>query len=354
MKTLAETIALVGGETLLGREVREVFGETALGRNLQMFGGEPEAIDAAPGEKSGVKSKKKVSAPRGEIISGKLIEIDGAAEFLARFTPDALRSADFVILAGGSLQAEALEANPDSVVIDLTYALEDRPDARLRAPLAEGGYENDDDGPVIVAHPAAVAIAMVLSRLNTTFPITNASIHIFEPASERGKPGIDELQAQTLSLFSFQEMPKKVFDTQLSFAMLPKLGQGAAPKLEDIEERIERHLATLLDRLGGLPMPSLRLVQAPVFHGHSFSMWVEFEDAPSVAEIEDALAGEGIDVRSEDLEAPSNIGVAGQSGVTVGSITPDRNNGNAAWIWMAADNLRLMAENAAAIVRERL
>ncbi len=336
---------------MLGREVREVFGETSLGRNLQLFGGEPELVDPALGDTPTAKDSKKKPV---KSISGKLIEIDGAAEFLARLTPDALKSADAIVLAGGKLQTEALAANPDSLVVDLTYTFDDAPDARLRAPLAEAGYESDDSGPVVIAHPAAVAIAMVLGRLHSNFPIANAMVHIFEPASERGKPGVDELQSQTLSLFSFQPMPKAVFDGQLSFALLPRLGSQAAPTLEEIEERIERHLATLLDRLGGVPMPSLRLVQAPVVHCHSFSMWVEFEDAPAVGEIEDALAGDSIDVRGADFDAPSNIGVAGQSGVTVGSITPDRNNGNAAWIWMAADNLRLMAENAAAVIRERL
>ena len=35
-------------------------------------------------------------------------------------------------------------------------------------------------------------------------------------------------------------------------------------------------LASLLAGWPGVPMPSLRLIQAPVFHGHSFSLWVEF------------------------------------------------------------------------------
>ena len=35
-----------------------------------------------------------------------------------------------------------------------------------------------------------------------------------------------------------------------------------------MEARIERHLASLLALTGQAPMPSLRLIQAPVFHGH--------------------------------------------------------------------------------------
>ena len=36
-------------------------------------------------------------------------------------------------------------------------------------------------------------------------------------------------------------------------------------------------------------MPSLRVIQAPVFHGYSFSAWVEFEDAPDMEALESTL-----------------------------------------------------------------
>jgi aspartate-semialdehyde dehydrogenase len=136
--------------------------------------------------------------------------------------------------------------------------------------------------------------------------------------------------------------------------MLAQLGEEAAHPLLETEERIERHLATLLDQADAPPMPSFRLVQAPVFHGYSFSLWVEFEDAPTAAEVEDALGGEAIEVRSEGEEAPTNAGVAGQSGISVGVIAPDRNQANAMWMWMVADNLRLAAENAAMVLKEIL
>jgi hypothetical protein len=68
--------------------------------------------------------------------------------------------------------------------------------------------------------------------------------------------------------------------------------------------------------------------------------------------LEDALAGELIDLRTPDVEPPDNVGIAGQSGIAVGAISPDRNSGNAFWIWAAVDNLRLAAESAAMIARE--
>ncbi len=137
--------------------------------------------------------------------------------------------------------------------------------------------------------------------------------------------------------------------------MLAKYGTEAPASLEEIELRIERHLATLLAFEGdgeGAPMPSLHLAQAPVFHGYSFSAWVEFEGNPGVEAIANGLAYEAIEVLSEDFDPPNNVGQAGQSGIAVGAISPDRNNAEAVWFWLAADNVRLAAENAVMVARQ--
>ena len=130
------------------------------------------------------------------------------------------------------------------------------------------------------------------------------------------------------------------------------MGRGGGGTLLEVEERIERHLASLLERMESVPMPSLRLIQAPVFHGYTFSFWVDFEEDVRSADVEEALSGDPFDLRTSGVEAPSNVGMAGQSGIAVGAITPDRNSANAIWIWAAADNLRIAAESAALIVRE--
>ncbi len=328
---MAEIIALVGGETLLGREVREVLGETGLGSHLRLVAS-------------------------GEEDVGTLTELGGEPAFLAKLDPDAVEDAAVVILAGSAESSRAaLNAEPAGVIVDLTWATESDPAARIRAPQVEDvEHDGQQAGPQIVAHPAATAIAMVLKRLHADYPIARAVVHIFQPASEYGTPGIEELQQQTVNLLSFQPLPKKVFDAQLGYAMLAQLGSEAPAPLAEMEDRIERHLASLLERLEGVPMPSLRLIQAPVFHGYSFSFWIEFEEAPGASDIEDAMNREQFDVRAGDLEPPNNVGVAGQSGIAVGAITPDRNSATAFWIWAAVDNLRLAAESAALIAGEAL
>jgi aspartate-semialdehyde dehydrogenase len=194
-------------------------------------------------------------------------------------------------------------------------------------------------------------LAAFLVRLNQIQPVRRSVAHIFEPASERGQRGVDELHKQSVNLFAFQKLPKDVYDEQVGFNMLARYGSEAGESMESIETRIDKHLATLLSINGDIPLPSIRLIQAPVFHGYSISLWVEFENNPGVAAFEQALGTQQIDVRGGELDPPHVAGMAGQSGMAVGSIAVDRNDSHAAWFWLVADNFRIMAENAVAVAQ---
>src|SRR5215472_14510715 len=109
-----------------------------------------------------------------------------------------------------------------SDIIDLSYGLEGKDGVVLRAPWIEremGKVPRVDLGtaPVRVAHPAAMALALLLLRAGNAGnagKVTRSLATVFEPASERGKRGMDELHEQTVNLLSFQQLPKNVFDSQ--------------------------------------------------------------------------------------------------------------------------------------------
>jgi aspartate-semialdehyde dehydrogenase len=331
------TCALIGSESLLGREIRDIAGASAPALELRLI--------AALGEQP-----------------GKLTLVGDEPALVGGLDAESLAGARAVFLAGSaesSRQAlDLLDQQPGAAVIDLTGAAEERPDARLRAPLLEAEAEIEEHGVAavnVVAHPAAIALALFLRRLQAHDPIHRSVIQIFAPASEHGMPGVQELQQQTISLFAFKTLPQAVFDAQLAFNLVAGYGEEAPAALHDSELRIEHHLATLLDLPGegrGAPMPSLRLVQAPVFHGYSFSAWVEFYANPGIEALESGLATASIEVRGSEFEPPTNVGQAGQGGIAVGAIAPDRNNPEACWFWLVADNLRLAAENAVALARQ--
>ena len=324
----AATVALVGSETLLGREIRDIVSTSAPELNLQLLAADEET-------------------------PGTLTRVGDEATFVSGLEAANLAECRAVFLTGSPESSrKALEITGDSIpVIDLTYVAEEMPAARLRAPLVECS-EAEDGTLHVIAHPAAIALALFLRRLHANDPIRRSIIQIAAPASERGADAVEELQQQTVNLLSFKPLPRAIFDTQLGFSMLARYGEEAPVPLEESELRIERHLATLLALPGdgeGAPMPSLRLIQAPVFHGYSISAWVEFESNPGVEALESTLATDKIEVRGGDFEPPTNIGQAGQGGIAVGAIVPDRNAADACWFWIVADNLRLMAENAVAV-----
>jgi aspartate-semialdehyde dehydrogenase len=332
------SIAIVGGETLLGKEVHELLEARKIPANIQLV----TSFD--PDESAKAASILAIGKEEPLVMSS--IE---AAD---------LGSAKILILAaskesGHQVYEKIRGAKPAPVIIDLTGSLEDLAETRLRAPMVEpAGF--DAKGPVqTVAHPAAIAIALLLTQLQKAGAIRRAVVEAFEPVSERGKAGIDELQKQAVALLSFKPLPKAVFDAQVSFNLLSQYGSDAPLSLQEIELKIDRHLASLLAS-SGAPMPSLRLIQAPVFHGYSVSAWIEFEEPPGMDRIFQSLGSSNIDVRTKDHEPPTNVGVAGQGGITVGSIAQDRNQPRAWWFWLAADNLQIVAENAAEVVREYL
>ena len=339
---MANPISLVGSETLLGREIRDIVATSAPGIHLRLIAADEEE-------------------------AGRLTRVgDEPIAVIALSTANLVDAHAIILAAAAGASRKALEIATDTgigaAIIDLAFVGEDRPNARLRAPLvetqaAEGLLEAGDGVIQVVAHPAAIALALFLRRLHAAAPIRRSVIQILAPASEHGAAGVEELQNQTVSLLSFKPLPQAVFDTQVSFNLLARYGEEAPTPLEDFELRIERHLASLLALEGegeGAPMPSIRVVQAPVFHGYTFSAWVEFDDELDLASIEEGLVAANIEVRGAEFEPPNNVSQAGQNGIAVGAITPDRNAADACWFWIAADNLRITAENAVAVARQLL
>jgi aspartate-semialdehyde dehydrogenase len=326
------SVSIVGGDSLLGKEAHELLQSRKLPVNVSLVASlEEENILTRSGDEPLV-----------------MTSIDAAD----------LASARVLILAGSKVSSEKAyakirNAKPAPAVVDLSGALEELAEARLRAPMVESAEQHPEGTVQTIAHPAAIGLALLLTHLAKTGAIRRSVAEIFEPVSERGQAGIDELQKQTVALLSFKPLPQALFDAQAAFNMLPQFGSESQLSLDDIEQKIERHLASLLAS-SAVPMASLRLIQAPVFHGYSMCIWVEFEENPGMDAIFQALGSSHIDVRTRDHEPPTNVGVAGQGGITVGAITQDRNQPRAWWFWMVADNLQIVAENAAEVVSEIL
>jgi aspartate-semialdehyde dehydrogenase len=235
------------------------------------------------------------------------------------------------------------------MIVDVSYALEDEPGATVRAPWVERELEAGlglrpptelQAQTVVTAHPAAVVLGLLLLRAQRIGALRTAATTVFEPASEHGRRGMDELHEQTVNLLSFQRLPKDVFDSQVAFNMIARYGEKSAPTLESVERRIIEHLKRTT--YGKIPLPSLALVQAPIFHAHVFSLYVEFEQHTSLGDLSQAMGGEHVSITRLAEDSPSNVNAAGQDEILL-SLRRDIYRQEGFWIWAAADNLRLSA-----------
>jgi aspartate-semialdehyde dehydrogenase len=179
-------------------------------------------------------------------------------------------------------------------------------------------------------------------------PVRFAAATVLEPASAFGRGAMDELHQQTVSLLSFQGMPRAIYDTQVAYNLLSGLGENAKVSLSAAEARIRRHYEAL--SAGRWPQLALQVIHAPVFHGHAFSIAVELERPAQISTLEEALSGEHVDLVLEDTDSPSNLAATGQNDVLV-RLKPELSGRNPTettrlWLWAASDNLRLHAQNA--------
>src|SRR5205823_5800520 len=212
-----------------------------------------------------------------------------------------------------------------SAIVDLSFALEDVPEAVLRAPWIErqlGQVLTPElqPRPVVIAHPAATVLALLLLRVQKAIAVKRVVATVFEPASEHGQKGMDELHEQTVNLLSFQQLPKNIFDVQIAFNLVSRYGEKAIVTLSSISDRILRHYKKITAEQA--PIPSVQVLQAPVFHGNAVSLNLQLDQPADLAQISSALAGEHVSLTPSSEDAPNNVNAAGQGDILV-SLTPD-------------------------------
>ncbi|MGZ4823305.1 MAG: Asd/ArgC dimerization domain-containing protein [Terriglobales bacterium] len=316
-------VAIVGAGTLKGKELAEVLPQTSF-----------PAVD--------------VKLLDDDESLGQLESVGEEVTFVQSVRPENFQHIDFTFFASQPDFARKhwrVAQQAGSMIVDLSYGLEDLPGARVRSPWLEREQGHShmpelEPAPVIAAHPAAVVLGLLLTRAQKLANVRSAVATVFEPASERGRAGMDELHEQTVNLLSFQELPKNVFDAQVAFNLLARYGEMSSPSLDLAERRILAHYRQISGK--DALVPSLMLIQAPIFHGHVFSLYIELDESHSLGDFSQAIAGEHVALTRGSEESPSNVAAAGQEDVMVW-IRADAQRETGFWIWAAADNLRVMA-----------
>ena len=321
-------IAIIGAASLLGKELKEALTESSLAAGDIALFEEDEGL-------------------------GQLDQLGDEITFVQAIGADSFEHLDFTFFCGTEALTrkhwrEALRAG--STVLDLSGALDQEAGVLVRSPWV-GAQEIAADlftPAVVPAHPAALALAMLMERLAQAAPVRQAAATVLLPASEFGRAAMDELHQQTVNLLSFQSIPRETFDAQLAYNLLCGFGENAKTSMLAIDGRIRRQYASLAGRR--LPALAIQTITAPVFHGHGFSIFAELERPVDVSALEDALSGDHVDLVLEDTDSPSNLAATGQNDVLVRlRLEPGPRNANESsrvWLWAASDNLRMYAQNA--------
>jgi aspartate-semialdehyde dehydrogenase len=322
-------IAIAGASTLLGKELKDAISESPLAASDLVLFDEDEGL-------------------------GQLDQVGDEVTFVQAIEPDAFERVDFTFFCGSEDLTrkhwrEALRAG--SSVLDLSGALDQESGVLVRAPWLDSDEPSADlfTPAVVPAHPAAVALALIVERLQSASPVRAIAVTFLLPASEFGRGAMDELHQQTVNLLSFQGLPRAAYDAQVAYNLLAGVGESAKVSLAQVDQRVRRHFAALTGNRQ--PQLALQMIAAPVFHGHTFSLAVELERPVGESSLDEALGGEHLDLIMEDTDSPSNLAATGQNDLLVRlRVEAARSpaDGSRLWIWAATDNLRFYAQNALA------
>lgn len=263
---------------------------------------------------------------REEVVLG---DYGGEARVIQRADPEEIaRHAVVFLCERDEATLRALEApGCEALVMDLLGAAGGRRlvHAELRpVPPGERGRL------FAVPHFLATVLADLLAPIVRRVGVREAVAVVLRPASDFGRAGLEELREQAVRLLRFEPVPTEVFGRQLAFNLIPEPLLPAAHAA--VERRVRSEVADLLG--WGAPRFAVRLVTAPVFHGHGISLRFVPERRATVEDVAQSFAG------LRGISSPSSTGPATPieshevRHISVSEVAEDGIGGF--WIWAVA------------------
>jgi len=317
-------MVIAGASSLLGAELKSLLEESRFaGRDFRLVDEELVAgtLTAAGGEPAVIQPVEE-----GSFEKARFVFFAGSPEFTRRNLKAASSSGAMVIDLSGGIAGDAK-----------TVAWFPKLDALL-------GREFKKNSQTYAIPSAAATAAAALALAMTKNGLRRLAIVFFQPVSEAGRAGIEELESQTGQLLSFQGVGRPVFDTQVAFNMLDRFGPGSAQKLDAIRVRVRVETRASLGKKAAVP--AIQVVHAPVFYGTAFSAWAELEPGADAVKIAKACSNAGFMLPAEGEGGPSNVGATGEQSILLAKPETDPSQPGNWWFWGAADNIRLPAANA--------
>ena len=326
-------LALIGSESLTGKEIRDVFATRRF--PLASF----DFFDPDVSEEY-----------------SRLTQFREEPKVVHHLGPKALEGIDLVFLAADPATSRTygeLALKGAFRAIDLAGT----PWGRPEVPVVVAGVNDGllrERRPALVAnpHPLTVFIAHLLAAVRQDFGLARAVVFSLQPASAFGEDGIRELIDQSYGTLCGTAVAKKVFRDQAAFNLLARADKPGKDGFSPVEKQVRDEVRNVL---GGPAAPlSMAIVQAPVFHTYSVMAYVETERPAAPGALENAFRARSAFKVGTAASAPSvsSVSVAGKDEIHIGLVKQDASSPRSAWVWLVADNLTAgSALNALAIAR---
>ena len=244
--------------------------------------------------------------------------------------------------AGGKLSREYCKkvAAMGVVVIDCSSYFRMDKDVPLIIPEINAAAMKGHHNLIATPNCAATQMLMALAPLHKHAKVKRVVASTYQSVSGAGKAAMDELFAQTKSTFSYSPIEAQAFHKQISFNLIPHIGDFVEDGDTDEEVKVINEIKKILD-------PSIEVavtcVRVPVFVGHSVAMNVEFEDAISVKKARELLGkfpGVVVHDNVEDFGYMTPKEAVTYDEVYVSRIRPDKSVKHGLNMWVVSDNLR--------------
>jgi aspartate-semialdehyde dehydrogenase len=252
---------------------------------------------------------------------------------------------DIALFAAGSSISKIYApkaAAAGCTVIDNSSLFRMEPDIPLIVPEVNAdaidGYKKRN----IIANPNCSTAQMVvaLKPLHDAAKIKRIVVSTYQSVSGAGKEGMDELFAQTRSIFVGDQTEPSKFQKQIAFNVIPQIDVFMDDGYTKEEWKMSVETNKILD-------PDIRVtatcVRVPVFVGHSEAINIEFESSLSAAQAR-AILREAPGVMVIDKHEPGGyitpVECVGEYATYVSRIRKDPTVENGLALWCVSDNLR--------------
>jgi aspartate-semialdehyde dehydrogenase len=194
----------------------------------------------------------------------------------------------------------------------------------------------------IIANPncSTAQLVVVLKPLHDMAKIKRVVVATYQSVSGAGKDAMDELFAQTKSVYVLDEITPNKFPKRIAFNVIPHIDVFMEDGFTKEEWKMMAETKKIVD-------PKIKLVatcvRVPVFVGHSEAVAIEFENPITVEEAREVLRNAPgvmvIDKREAGGYATPYEAV-GEDATYVSRIREDATVENGLALWCVSDNLR--------------